>query len=83
MDFIDEQQRALPRPPSLTGRIEDFLEIGDARKYRRQLLEVQPAAFDSSRAMVVLPVPGGPRRMIECGRFSATMRPMGPVGASR
>ena len=30
--------------------------------------------------MVVLPVPGGPHKMMECGRPAATMRPKGPSG---
>jgi hypothetical protein len=40
-------------------------------------------AVESSRAMVVLPVPGGPHRTIEEARPCATMRPMGPSGARR
>jgi hypothetical protein len=35
-------------------------------------------ALDNSRAMVVLPVPGGPHRMTEVGRPFATIRPNGP-----
>ena len=40
-------------------------------------------AVESSRAIVVLPVPGGPHRIIEAGRPAAIMRPSGPSGLSR
>ena len=40
-------------------------------------------ALDSNRAMVVLPVPGGPHRMMEWGRPFATIRPSGPSGLSK
>jgi hypothetical protein len=42
-----------------------------------------PTASASSRAIVVLPVPGGPHRMIEDSRPAATIRPIAPSGPVR
>ena len=41
VDFVDEQQRALPRPPSCTRGFKRLLEISDAGKHRRQLFETK------------------------------------------
>ena len=42
-----------------------------------------PTAAASSRAMVVLPVPGGPHRISEASLPAATMRPIAPCGPVR
>ena len=41
VDFVDEEQRALPDPPALARGFEGFLQIGDAGKHRRQLFEMK------------------------------------------
>ena len=41
MDFIDEQQRALPGAPPPRRVIERALQVGDAGEHRRELHEVQ------------------------------------------
>jgi H+/gluconate symporter-like permease len=41
------------------------------------------ATSDSRRAMVVLPLPGGPQRIMEARRPAATIRPIGPSACSR
>ena len=53
---------------ALARGLEGLLQVGDAGEHRRQLLEMQvEGAWTRSRAMVVLPVPGGPHRMMEVG----------------
>src|SRR3546814_17959978 len=42
-----------------------------------------PTASASSRAIVVLPVPGGPQRLIDDNCPAATMRPIAPSGPVR
>src|SRR3546814_2962466 len=46
-------------------------------------LPIFPTASASSRAIVVLPVPGGPQRMIDDNCPAATMRPIAPSGPVR
>src|SRR5262249_34638935 len=41
MDLVDEKKRPLPRLVPRAGRVEHLLEIGDAGKNRRDLLEMQ------------------------------------------
>ncbi len=41
VDFVDEQQRALPDLAALARGLEGLLQIGDAGKHRRQLLEMK------------------------------------------
>ena len=42
-----------------------------------------PTASASRRAIVVLPVPGGPHRIIEASLPAATIRPIAPSGAGQ
>ena len=81
VDLVDEQQRALPHLAALPGRLEHLAQIGDAGEHRRQRLEGEIGALcASSRAIVVLPQPGGPHRIIEASRprrHHAADRPLG------
>ena len=45
VDLIDEQQRAEPRLAAFSRRLEDFAQIGDPGKHRRQLLEGEIGAL--------------------------------------
>ena len=83
VDFVDEEQRALPRLAAHARGIERLLQIGDAGKYRRQLLEMKlEGVAEKPRD----------RRFAGSGRSPqddrmraarATMRPIGPSGPSR
>ena len=65
MDLVDEEQRALPlHHPGARG-IERLLEIGDAEKIAESCWNSSFVSPASSRATVVLPVPGGPQKISE------------------
>jgi hypothetical protein len=63
MNLVDEEKRPLPGFAPAARGVKDSLQIGDAGKDRRDLLEMQIGGLrQSSRATVVLPVPGGPQK---------------------
>ena len=41
VDFVHEQQRALPHAAAQARGVEGFLEVGNARKHSRKLLEME------------------------------------------
>jgi hypothetical protein len=83
VDLVHEQQGAPPGQRHGFGLGEDFLEIGHARKIALIATKRMPTASASSRAMEVLPVPGGPHRIIEESLPAATIRPIAPSGPVR
>jgi hypothetical protein len=62
VNFIDEEQRAPALFAADARSLENLSSDRRHRKNRRHLLEDEAGFAASSRAMVVLPVPGGPRR---------------------
>ena len=77
VDLVDEQQRALPRAcGAARAASKVFLRSATPENTADNCSKCRLKAVESSRAMVVLPVPGGPHRMIEmrpalprpCGR---------------
>ena len=83
MDLVDEEQRPLPHAAALRAASNVFFRSATPVNTADNCSKCSLNAVDSSRAIVVLPVPGGPQRMIECGRFAAIIRPIGPSGPIR
>ena len=72
VDLVEEEDRALAaRVAPVLGPLEHLAHLGAAGVDRRGLLEGGARVTASRRASVVLPVPGGPYRIIECGRPSS------------
>ena len=57
-----------------------FLRSATPEKTAEMATKRKSTASASSRAIVVLPVPGGPHRIIEDNRPAATIRPIAPSG---
>ena len=74
---------ALAGAPALPGVLEGPLQVGDAGEHRRERANTSPAALASRRAMVVLPEPGGPHRIIEASWPRASMPADRPVRAEQ
>ena len=83
VDLVDEEERAAAGQAPLLGPLEDLAQVGDPREHGREGLEGELRHLREKRAMVVLPLPGGPQRIIEARRPAATMRPMGASAWSR
>jgi hypothetical protein len=84
MHFIDEQDRVPPRlRQRRLGPRDRVANILDARKHCGQRDELGVERIAISRASVVLPTPGGPHRIIECGLPDANATASGLPGASR
>ena len=72
--LVEEQDRALPvLGEAAPGARRDLPDVLHARAHRRERLERLAGGAGDSRAMVVLPVPGGPHRITDDSR-SASMR---------
>jgi hypothetical protein len=83
--WISSTKSSVPCPGlrRSAGRLEHLLQVGDAGEDRRDLLEMQVGLAASSRATVVLPVPGGPQKTSEPSEPEASMRVSAPSGPSR
>ena len=84
VDLVDEQQRALAGPP--LARAPPRRPCADRRRRTsppRAARSGWPSRCASRRASVVLPLPGGPQRMIEPSWPRANIRPSGVSGPSR
>ena len=60
-----------------------FLRSATPEKIAEICSKASPVSPASSRAMVVLPVPGGPHRMIDGMRPAASIRVITPSGPTR
>ena len=70
-----------PQPLGLGHDLADFLDAGQHGAERRRSARCVVSAM--IRASVVLPVPGGPQRMIDCSRSRSMASRSGLPGASR
>ena len=84
VDLVHEQQRALARPArALSASAKAFLRSATPENTALIATKRMPTASASRRAMVVLPVPGGPHRIMLDRRPAATIRPIAPSGPVR
>ena len=75
MDLVDENHRAPPAGFQLAPRLFDRLaQLGDSRRHRRDRAKAAPDCCASKSAIVVLPLPGGPHRMIDGSAPAASIR---------
>jgi hypothetical protein len=83
VDLVHEQQRAACRVRAWSrASANAFLRSATPEKTAEIWRDKRrPTASASRRAIVVLPVPGGPQRMIDDRRPAATIRPIAPSGA--
>ena len=63
MDLIDEEQRALPLARRLRASSKTFLSSATPEKMAEICTKASLVSCASSRATVVLPVPGGPQKI--------------------
>ena len=85
--WISSTNSRVPCPCGAAGAggLEDLLELGHAGVDRRDLHEASERIAPISRATVVLPLPGGPQKIIEPRVGAASSRvsaPSGPVRCS-
>ncbi len=84
MDLVDEEQRALAADRGACAAPSNTLRRSATPENTAESGSKCIAVVSASRrAIVVLPQPGGPQRIIEASRRAATMRPIGASGASR
>lgn len=84
MDLVDEQQRLATAHATLAGGVE-HLGSATPEKIAEICSKASPASPERSLATVVLPVPGGPQKIIEPSEPDAIMRdstPSSPVRCS-
>ena len=84
MNFIDEQQRALARPrdaPAPSSKI--FFSSLTPEKIAEIWMKANFVSCASSRATVVLPVPGGPQKIRLPSEPEAMRRVSAPSGPTR
>ena len=84
--WISSTNSSVPLPDLAprARRLEHLLQVGDAGEHRGNLLEMRARSHRaSSRATVVLPVPGGPQKIIEPSERVSSMRVSAPSGPSR
>ena len=84
VDLVDEQQGARARcAHARAPRRTAFLRSATPENTALIATKRSPTASASSRAIVVLPVPGGPHRIIDDSRPAATIRPIAPSAPVR
>jgi hypothetical protein len=83
VDLVHEQQRALAVRGAVRASSKARLRSATPEKTAESGWKASPAASASSRAMVVLPTPGGPQRISEESEPRASMRVSVPAGPSR
>ena len=83
VDLVHEQQGLLAGLGHLAASAKIFLRSATPEKTAEMATKRRPTASASRRAMLVLPVPGGPHRIIEDRRPAATIRPIAPSGPVR
>ena len=83
--WISSTKSSVPRPCSRLIRAcsKTFFRSATPEKMAEICSKARPVSPASSRAMVVLPVPGGPQRMIEGMRPAASIRVIRPSGPTR
>src|SRR5262249_54673150 len=75
VDLVDEQHGRPPAARALGFRVgRDLADLLPAGEHGGEGGEGGPATCATSRAIVVLPVPGGPQRIIECSLPSSSAR---------
>lgn len=78
--FVDKSRVPCPASRFALAASKTLRKSATPEKIADICSNCRPTRSAMSRAMVVLPVPGGPQRIIDANRPSATMRPMGPSG---
>ena len=84
MNLVDEHDRALPvEREAIPRRGDDLAQLADAPQDGAERHEVRSVAAAMTRASVVLPLPGGPQRIIERTRSLAMACVSSEFGAKR
>ncbi len=83
--WISSTKRSVPRPVSrrFLAASNTLRRSATPEKTADSSSKARSVSWASNRAIVVLPQPGGPQRIIEARRREATMRPIGPSGPRR
>ena len=83
VDLVHEQQGLLAGAGRGRASAKIFLRSATPENTAEIATKRRPTASASRRAMLVLPVPGGPHRIIEASLPAATIRPIAPSGPVR